>query len=162
MIEVYTDGSCNNNVKKGKNPKEGGIGIVVIDGDEIIRVSEGRWLNTTSAAMEIMAVTRALELINPGEEVIRIHSDNQYVVKAITEGWLDHWIETNQIHRKNWGLWQRFKKIFDIHQKQGGVEFIWVRGHDGHTYNEIADELANEGRKHKEIVNEVSCSRNEV
>ena len=39
---------------------------------------------------------------------------------------------------KNVDLWQRLQAAKAPHQ----VEFIWVRGHDGHPENERADQLA--------------------
>ena len=37
-------------------------------------------------------------------------------------------------------LWKKLDVLFNTHE----VEFIWVRGHDGHAYNERCDHLATE------------------
>ena len=38
----------------------------------------------------------------------------------------------------NIDLWQELLPLLDKHR----VEFIWVKGHNGHKYNEICDKLA--------------------
>lgn len=152
-ILVYTDGSCDN-----KRAKEGGIGIVIrmLDKDGILHKkdhSEGKYLNVTSARMEVMAIKRALELIQPTREhKIIIFSDNQYAVNTIEKGWLNKWIANCEHDRAHFDLWQSIKELIEKHGGSDVVSLKWVRGHNGHNENELADQLANEGRLNNEII----------
>lgn len=146
IIAIHTDGSCDN--KKG----EGGFGIVFRAGKHKKEYFEGSYRNTTSARMEIMAVIRAIELCNPGWEIV-IHTDNQYVQKTVEFGWLQNWLNKGILEDKaNPDLWLQFKKAYE---EKGGKNFItikWVKGHNGNKFNEVADELANKGRKSKRVI----------
>ena len=82
MIQVFVDGSCRG------NPGPGGVGIVVnrngsIEERRAVPVEE--W--TTSARLEVMAVTMALELIAEkkyrAREVV-IYSDSEYAIGIAT------------------------------------------------------------------------------
>lgn len=156
VVTVYTDGSCNNDV----NARDGGFGVVIRYKDDqgIIHkkdYSEGQYSNTSSARMEIMAVIRALELITTRKtHKIIINSDNQYVVKTIMLGWYRKWISRG-MDKKNMDLWRRFQVIFDLHGGRSFIEVKWVRGHNGNKYNELADQLANEGRKNTTIIKDI-------
>lgn len=139
-IICYTDGSCDN--KTGI----GGFGVVLRAGKVKKDYSEGSYTGTTSARMELLAVIRALELCNPGWQII-IHTDNQYVQKTIEVGWLTNWIRKGILDDKaNPDLWKRFKERYDELGGRAYIKVKWVRGHNGNKYNELADELANKGR----------------
>lgn len=152
-IIVFTDGSANN--KKGK--RDGGLGVVIRykDNQGIVHKKhyyEGQYINTSSARMEILAVIRALELIKPTQShKIIIHSDNQYVVKTVMCGWLDNWIARGQ-SKANMDLWHRFDQIYTKHGRIRFVELRWIKGHSGNKYNELADQLANQGRTSNNII----------
>ena len=94
--------------------------------------------------MELMAVIKALESLNKTCNV-KITSDSQYVLKGINE-WIENWKKRGwktaaKKPVKNVDLWQRLDQLQENHS----VEWVWVKGHSGHTENEIADELANQG-----------------
>lgn len=145
-ILVYTDGSADNSKKK-----DGGIGVVIRYRDPNGKMhkkdySEGRFIGTTSARMEIFAVIRALELIKSRKKhKIIINSDNQYVVNTVKKGWLFNWISRGQ-EKKNMDMWRRFYKLYNDHGGAAHVELRWVKGHNGHPLNELADGLAKSGR----------------
>ena len=89
--------------------------------------------------MELMAVISALEAVKKENMNIVIHSDSQYVVKAVSEGWLNNWIKTNfKGGKKNKDLWLRY---YELSQKHN-IQFKWVRGHADNKYNNRCDELA--------------------
>ena len=68
-----------------------------------------------------------------------MHPSQQYVVKAVKEGWLNKWIRTNFAGgKKNADLWMRFYELAKPHH----IEFVWVKGHDTNPYNNRCDELA--------------------
>jgi len=148
MITIYTDGSANNRAEV----KNGGLGVVLLFTDDggtthIKKHSEGQFINTTSARMEILAVIRALQLITiTKQHKIIINCDNQYVVNTEMKGWLETWI-THKRDQANMDLWHVFRDEFYRHGGLAYVELRWVKGHNGNHYNEIADQLAGEGRK---------------
>lgn len=135
MIEVYTDGS----VLVNPNGPGGWAFVVVRDGDAREQVS-GHSPVTTNNIMEMQAVLEACLFI-PEPERFTIVSDSEYVVKGINE-WMPRW--KSKGWRKGGGaianldLW----KLLDQHFDPSRMTIVWVRGHDGQVFNEIADELA--------------------
>jgi ribonuclease HI len=143
VIEVYTDGSCNNNPKAKRLPKVGGIGIVVIEKDGTVTEGyNGPYPNTTSARMELQAIITALSIIPSNN--IKLYTDYEGCVKAFNEGWLINWMENGIEDRTNSDLW---KKLTDSYLKHKSVEFIHVNSHVGIEFNELADKLAKKGRE---------------
>ena len=134
-VNLYTDGACRG------NPGKGGWGaILVYSGKE--RELSGGEPSTTNNRMELTAAIEGLKALKEPCKV-RLYSDSQYLVNAINKGWLENW------KKKGWrkadrsavlndDLWKTLDELLSIHE----VEFIWVRGHDGHEYNERCDELA--------------------
>lgn len=89
--------------------------------------------------MELMAVIAGLEALRKKGMHITIHSDSQYIVKAIEEGWLKKWIATNfKGGKKNRDLWMRYHNLAKDHS----IRFKWVRGHADNPFNNRCDELA--------------------
>ena len=92
--------------------------------------------------MELTAALTALEALREPCHVI-LTSDSKYLVDAIQKGWLDSWV------KKGWkksdgksvlnpDLWKRLIPQLEKHE----IEFVWIKGHAGHEYNERCDELA--------------------
>ena len=50
---------------------------------------------TTNNRMELMAVIAGLEALKKPGMKVTVYSDSQYIVKAVTLGWLNKWIATN-------------------------------------------------------------------
>lgn len=142
VVNIYTDGSADN-----LKSREGGCGVVLRFRDMEKDVFFGRYINTTSARMEILAVIKALEICEPGFDIV-IHSDNQYVVNAAND-WAWKWEKTNFAGKKNEDLWKRFIELMTLKHDRDSVSFKWVKGHDGTELNELADQLANKGRLFK-------------
>lgn len=134
VVQIYTDGSCNN-----ATHNSGGYGIVMISEDGVRHWCGGSYVNTTSARMEILAILRALEKCNAGDDII-VYSDNQYAVNTLAKGWIFKWQQQNFRARKNCDLWKKF--MIEYNRLGGKVELRWVRGHAGDEYNEMADALA--------------------
>lgn len=143
-LRIFTDGACSG------NPGPGGWSMVFNMMDEC-RTFAGSELDTTNNRMELLAVIEALsELYNNPElykdyDTFELYSDSAYVVNAITNGWLDNWEvrgwKTKQGDDvKNAKLWKRLKKLLS----QVRITFYKVKGHDGDTFNELADKLARE------------------
>jgi len=134
IVEIFTDGACSG------NPGPGGWGALLrIDGSE--KEMSGGENPTTNNRMEMMGAIMALEALKVPSQV-KLYTDSQYVQKGISE-WLPGWVRRNWKTAdnkpvKNADLWQRL----DAARKPHKVEFIWVRGHNGHIENERVDALA--------------------
>ena len=130
-IYLYTDGAASG------NPGPGGYGVVLKCGNHEKEISGG-FARTTNNRMELLAVIVGLEAIKWDNARVEVWSDSKYVVNAITEGWLEKWIQKDWKKVKNTDLWQRLLPLYRAHQ----VTFHWIKGHAGHTENERCDRLA--------------------
>jgi ribonuclease HI len=131
-LTLYTDGSSRG------NPGKGGYGTILIWKGACKELSKGFRL-TTNNRMELMSVIAGLEALNRKGLNIQIYSDSQYVVKAISEGWLNNWIRTGfKGGKKNKDLWMRYYDLAKDHH----IKFVWVKGHAENPYNTRCDELA--------------------
>src|SRR2546422_5996651 len=83
VVRIYRDGPC-----KG-NPGPGGWGALLKVGADEKDLFGGE-LNTTNNRMELTAVIRALESLNPPPCDVAVYTDSQYVQKGISE-WLHDW-----------------------------------------------------------------------
>lgn len=102
---------------------------------------------TTNNRMELLAVIEALAVTEVGQRVC-VSSDSKYVIDPLTKNWTDGWLKREW--RKadgspvaNADLW---KRLLAEDRRHGGVEWRWVRGHNGNVYNERADALATNAR----------------
>jgi ribonuclease HI len=135
-VIIHTDGACI------KNPGPGGYGIVISDGSRRKELSGG-FRHTTNNRMEIMAAIITIESITSQSQVT-VFSDSQYLVKAMSQGWVKRWQKNGWKRNKrelalNPDLWGRLLKACDSHE----VEFRWVRGHSDNHENAWCDQLAN-------------------
>ena len=136
QLEIFTDGAC-----KG-NPGPGGWGAVIRYGKHEKEISGGD-PDTTNNRMELSATIQALKiLIEPCE--VKLHTDSRYVIDGITKwihGWQRNgWKNGSKQPVSNIDLWHDLIEATARHQ----VEWIWVKGHNGHPENERADRLASD------------------
>jgi len=131
VIYLYTDGAASG------NPGPGGYGVVLKCAGRCKELSGG-FVRTTNNRMELLAVIKGLEAILWEKADVQIFSDSTYVVKSITEGWLEGWEKKAWKKVKNPDLWQRFLPLYRAHN----VTFNWIKGHAGHPENERCDFLA--------------------
>ncbi len=133
-IQLYTDGACRG------NPGNGGWGAILVYGSYKKELSGGE-RETTNNRMELMAAIAGLEALRERCEVT-LYSDSKYLVDAYNEGWIHSWREKGwrrgKEPLKNPDLWERLWALTELHK----VEFVWVKGHAGHEYNERCDALA--------------------
>lgn len=134
-IEIYTDGACSG------NPGPGGWGAVLVYNGKEKELS-GSEKNTTNNRMELTAVIMALNALNQPCEV-KLTTDSKYVCDAINKSWVyswrkNGWKKSDKKPALNVDLWKELLSLLEKHE----VEFIWVKGHNGHKYNEICDALA--------------------
>ena len=78
---------------------------------------------------------------------VKIITDSQYLVKAMTVwkyGWIkNRWMNSKKEPVKNKDLWLELIRLSKSHQ----IEWIWIKGHEGHEENERCDFLAKEAIK---------------
>lgn len=133
-LTVATDGSCY------PNPGPGGWAWVSQDGPS----AAGYEAHTTNQRMEIRAILEAVAAHQ--FQPITIESDSQYAINCLTT-WLPKWRAKNWVIRSkpvaNQGLIRYAAAIVEA----GDVEFRWVKGHDGHALNEVADQLCGTARR---------------
>ena len=131
FVEIYTDGAA-----KG-NPGRGGYGVYMRFNGQVKEFSQGYRL-TTNNRMELLAVIIGLEALKTNTYKIRVISDSKYVIDAINLKWVIGWQKKGFKGKKNEDLWRRFLNVY----ARFDIEFIWVKGHNGHPENERCDLLA--------------------
>ena len=134
-VSIYTDGACRG------NPGRGGWGAILVYGPYEKELSGGE-RETTNNRMELLGAIRALEALKERCRVT-LYSDSKYLVDAFNLGWVNTWRAENfregkRDEVKNPDLWRELLTLVDGHE----VSFVWVRGHNGHAYNERCDALA--------------------
>jgi ribonuclease HI len=137
IVYAFTDGACRG------NPGKGGWGVLLRYGT-VEKQLYGGEADTTNNRMELLAAIMALETLTRACDVV-LTTDSQYVRQGITQ-WIHQWKQrgwrtANKKPVKNVDLWQRLDEATRRHR----VEWQWVKGHNGHRENELADQLANQG-----------------
>lgn len=130
-IIIYTDGASRG------NPGPGGYGVILMFGKHRKELAKG-FKHTTNNRMELMAVTEGLKALKTTQLPVVIYSDSQYVVNAVTKGWLANWIKTGFKGKKNKDLWMQYYEL----AKPLNIRFVWVKGHADNAFNNRCDELA--------------------
>ena len=135
MIIYYTDGSAS------PNPGPGGFAVIKDGVPHILGSEEG---DTTNIRMEGKAIIAALQDAN-GDEA-QIHTDSEFWINVITKwapGWEVKGWKKKGGEIKNLDIVQ---EVYPLYQ-QSNATLVWVRGHNGHELNELADEWANKARE---------------
>lgn len=135
-VTIYTDGACSG------NPGPGGYGVVLMAGSLRKEMSGGFRL-TTNNRMELMAAITGLEALRIDGLKVKLHTDSQYLVNAVNNGWLFNWEIKRFAKKKNQDLWIRFLEVYRRHR----VILVWVKGHNNDPENERCDTLAVEASK---------------
>jgi ribonuclease HI len=137
-LHVFTDGSC------CRRTRQGGWGLILKWGEHEQHVYGGS-AEQTNNKMELQAILEALQARKRDVRTM-IYSDSQYSINAVTtwhHGWRRRgWLTAAGAPVKNVELIEAITALITP-----SVAFQWVRGHNGHYYNEIADRLALKGRK---------------
>ena len=135
FVELFTDGACSG------NPGKGGWGAILRYMGHEKEISGGE-METTNNRMELTAVIQGLSMLKEPCSV-RLTSDSKYVIDAVTKGWVygwqrNGWRKADKKPALNVDLWEQLLPLLERHQ----VEFVWVKGHQGHPENERCDQLA--------------------
>ena len=141
LVKIYTDGAA-----RGNPDGPGGYGTILhyVDSKGTLHereFSQG-YVRTTNNRMELMAAIVGLEALTKPCEV-EIFSDSKYLTDAFNQHWIEGWIRKGWKRGKNEPvknieLWKRLLKAMEPHH----VTYHWVKGHDGHEFNERCDVLA--------------------
>lgn len=136
-IIIFTDGAA-----KG-NPGPGGYGAVLLLGESILELGEGKSV-TTNNEMELKAVVEALKNVPDGAKNVEIYTDSKYVVEG-AKGWIFGWMKNGwktkvggDVSHKE--IWQELVELL----KKVKVEWHKVPGHVGIIGNERADKIASD------------------
>lgn len=134
IVEIFTDGGC------WGNPGPGGWGVVLrYMGQE--KTLSGHEAYTSNNRMEMTAAIEGLSALKQPCKAV-ITTDSAYLKNGITEwivGWKRNgWKTKDKALVKNIDLWKRLDLLASQHQ----VEWGWIKGHDGHRENELADQLS--------------------
>lgn len=134
-VKVFTDGACRG------NPGPGGWGVLLRYGVHEKTMS-GAELLTTNNRMELTAAIKGIAAIKQSCK-IDLYTDSKYVQQGVTE-WLPRWKKSGYKRAdkkpvKNIDLWQALDQEINQHD----ISWHWVKGHSGHTENELVDTLAN-------------------
>lgn len=152
MITIYTDGAVSGN---GTAEAFGGAGFVCVETGEQMAIPVTEF--ATNQVCELTAVYAACyyaekliyakKALFPPEEVV-IRSDSAYIINCYNQKWYLNWQSNGWKNSKkedvaNQDLWELIIPYFENLQ----FKFEKVKGHSGDTYNEIADKLANKGKR---------------
>lgn len=137
MKILWTDGSAS------PNPGPGGFAVLEIDENTVKPVVLGREDDTTNIRMEGSAMIAAIKYA--GNEGCEIHSDSEFWINVLTK-WAPKWKANGW--KKQTGLIKNLDLVKELYELycEYPVKLIWVRGHVGTRFNELADEWANRAR----------------
>jgi len=137
-LVVFTDGACIG------NPGPGGWAWAIDDQS----FASGCAAQTTNQRMEL---TAALEAVTSHDGVLEVVSDSTYVVNCFKSRWWAGWRTRGWRNAKgepvaNQDLWKPLvEQVVDA--RPGEVSWRWVKGHSGHTMNDLVDRLANDAAR---------------
>ncbi len=135
MRVFFTDGSAS------PNPGPGGFAVIE-DGKPVALGSEAG--ETTNIRMEGYALAAALQLA--GGDRCEIHTDSEFWINVLTK-WAPGWQAKGW--RKSGGAIKNLDLVQELYDAYNTSQatLVWVRGHNGHDMNELADEWANKARE---------------
>lgn len=151
-VEIYTDGACSG------NPGAGGYGSILrykdINGIYHEKELSAGYKLTTNNRMELLAVIVGLEALKRPCKVT-ITSDSKYFIDAFEQKWIDGWQKNNWKNAskkpvKNVDLWQRLLTAMKPHD----IDLVWIKGHNGHEFNERCDKLAVAASKSENLLDD--------
>lgn len=144
MIDIYTDGASSNN--QSAELREGGWAFIIPNGTQFL-VSYQYAKGATNNQMELCALGEALRALakNKVGGPIRVHTDSQYVIGALS----------GNKAKKNQELISEIARFRDEHGFR--LEFVFVKGHAGDTFNELCDVYAKKAiaEKRTQIATEI-------
>ena len=144
MFEIYVDGSCSGN---GEKENFGGIGVVLVKDNKVIKEYSKPLFNTTNNRAELKAVIFAIQIAkvlnrNVPREIL-IYSDSAYVVQTVNK-WMFNWASKGwkKADNKEPENLDLVKTLYQLMQFERAIKIVKIKGHNGHEFNELADDLA--------------------
>ena len=106
----------------------------------------GGAVDSTNNRMELEAIIAALRRLPEGDQHATVYSDSSLCVKTLNE-WAMKWEKAGwkkggKSEPKNLDLVQL---SFSLKKLRPNVKIVWIKAHDGSTWNEYADALATFG-----------------
>ena len=142
-IIIYTDGSCSNNI--------GGLGYVVIhNNNEYELFAKVPVAPCTNQIAELYAIYSAIYYVitkfNNFKD-ITIYTDSKYSMGCLTR-WYPAWQKNGWINSKGESVANKelIQAIIQLSVRLK-IKYFHVKAHNNHKYNDMADRLANDGRK---------------
>lgn len=138
MKILWTDGSA------VPNPGLGGFAVIEVVNDEGRPVVLGREEDSTNIRMEGKAMIAAIRYAR--DEGCEIHSDSEFWINVLTK-WAEGWKARGW--KKSKGEIANLEIVRELYELycDNDVKLVWVRGHVGTKFNEMADEWANKARE---------------
>ena len=152
-MTFYTDGSAH------PNPGPGGYGIVGIENDIVSFVRSKQYKGpVTNNEMELKAILYVM--LNYGVKCDEwgqppiVYSDSAYCVNTFNE-WMFNWarkgwIKSDKQVPENLDLIQAY---YDWYKEGYRIDLRKIKGHAGHEWNELADQLATGYITEEEAIN---------
>ncbi len=135
MLTYFTDGSCS------PNPGPGGYAVIL--GDKPVALGSEK--QSTNIRMEASAIIAALQ--HADGQPCEIHTDSEFWINVLTKwapGWESKgWKKSTKGEIQNLDL---VKQAYNLYNSST-CKLVWVRAHNGHDGNELADEWANKARR---------------
>lgn len=143
-MTFYTDGSC---VGNGKANAKGGYGVVGVENDSVRFARAKRCEGTTNNREELKAILYVMlnygvKCDDWGQPPV-VYSDSAYCVNTFNE-WMFNWagkgwIKSDKQVPENLDLIQTY---YEWYKKGYRIDLRKIKGHAGHEWNELADQLA--------------------
>lgn len=134
MIIYHTDGSAS------PNPGPGGFAVIKDMKPEVLGGEE----NSTNIRMEGQALIAAMK--DAAGQPCEIYTDSEFWINVITK-WSPAWKANGWKKKngpiKNLDLVKEARELFEASK----ATLIWVRGHNNHEGNELANQWANKARQ---------------
>lgn len=107
-VKIFVFGSCHFSDRLNGRDRigNGGYGVVITINGKRQHEFAGGFANTTNARMDLFAIMEGLQrLENPSN--VTVYLMNDYIIKALTEGWLEKWKFYGYNKIKHSDLWRR-------------------------------------------------------
>lgn len=137
---IYTDGSAH------PNPGPGGYGVVITTNDNQLIAVRSRQTDqeTTNNREELKAILWAMITYGENRQPPLVYSDSAYSVNTLNNwmfGWAKNgWIKASD--KKTPENLDLIKAYYDLYEKGFRINLQKIKGHAGHQWNELADQLA--------------------
>jgi ribonuclease HI len=148
---IYTDGSAH------PNPGPGGFAVIVLDDNEKIINTYTRQFSdeeVTNNEMEMKAILYAFFKYGTKDKKTApiVYSDSNYCIQTFNN-WMFNWQKKNWIKadKKRPENLELVKAYYNWYKYGYRIDLRYIKGHEGHQWNELADALAT-GRESPESI----------